>query len=34
LALAAAFGFAEGAFMILALLLILPRLAPEAGQRG
>jgi hypothetical protein len=34
LALAAAFGFAEGAFMILALLLILLRLAPEAGQRG
>jgi hypothetical protein len=34
LALAAGFGLAEGAFMVLALLLILLRLAPAAEQRG
>ena len=34
LAIAAAVGFAEGAFMILAVLLILLRIAPGSEQRG
>lgn len=34
LALAASFGLAEGAFMVLALLMILLRLAPAAAKRG